>query len=462
MTSPVGQARTSPAGQVGLWRGTVAVAAVSAVVAALVSVVTTLVVVRVDDRRSAQAAGGGSGATAASVRSGLPALVAGVASGVVRIETTACTEGSVGSGFLVSPELVATVAHVVAGAHKIVITAGADSVPGTVVGIDPASEVALIRADRPFNGHVFTLAAQPPQIGSEVVGLGYPLGGGLSLVHGIVSALDRSMRVDRATAGAAADSGSTDSPPGSASGGSPGTITQLLQVDGLFTGGDSGGPLVAASGSVVGLVEARASQAQGIGFAVNAQTARAAFDRWRTHPHPLQVQGDCAAPVGPPEAVAQVDDVSGSADGPAVQALLGRFATALNAGRYAEAFALFTPAARRRTTLQEWTAAERSSRMFDIVVHQVVPLNPKPVLGGGGAASGASGGVGRSTTAGPASTTAGRALQAQISFTSVQDAAFGTNGQLCSLWQLTYLLAWAEGRWRIERASPLQGSPQAC
>jgi serine protease Do len=411
-------------------RGTAVVAAVSAIVAAVVSVITTLVVVRIGSGGGGESPSASSGAFVATSAAGLPGLVAGVASGVVRIETTACTEGSVGSGFLISPELVATVAHVVAGAHKIVLTVGGDAVPGTVVGVDQASELALVRADRPFSGHVFTLATRPPQIGSEVVGLGYPLGGGLSLVHGIVSALDRSMTVDPGTASAAGASSAVGARP------SPSTVAHLLQVDGLFTSGDSGGPLVAGDGSVVGLVEARAAQAQGIGFAVGAQAARAAFDRWQAHPQPVQVSGDCTAPVGPPEAVAQVSDVSGSPDGPAVQGLLGRFATALNAGRYAEAFALFTPAARRRTTLKQWTAEERSSRLFDIVVHQVAPGGTIP---GGG-----------------------RAVLAEITFTSVQDAALGVNGQVCSLWHLTYLLAWAEGGWRIERATPQQGSPQAC
>jgi S1-C subfamily serine protease len=228
----------------------------------------------------------------------------------------------------------------------------------------------------------------------------------------------------------------------------PSIVTHLLQVDGLFVGGDSGGPLVAADGTVVGLVEARATQAPGIGFAVSVLAARPAFARWQARPQPLQVTGDCAAPVGPPEAVAQVSDVSGSPDGPGVQAVLGRFATALNAGRYAEAFALFSPAAQRRTTLPDWAAQERSSRLFDIVVHQVLPATPAG-----------------SAAARPSATPAGnegREVLAEVSFTSVQDTALGTNGQVCSLWQLTYLLVWSGGGWRIDRATAQQGSPQAC
>ncbi|HET9656878.1 MAG TPA: trypsin-like peptidase domain-containing protein [Kineosporiaceae bacterium] len=471
-------------------RGTTAVAAVSALVAALVSVATTLLVVRLDrpgqdgpPHRDPVAQG--------RAAADLSALFSSVASGVVRIETTACNQGSVGSGFLVSPDQVATVAHVVAGAHKIVLTAGGTSVPGTVVGLDAGSELALIRTDRPLNGHVFSLADRPPSVGSEVVGLGYPLGGGLSLVHGIVSALDRSLTVGQssgAQAGVPAESGAGTSP--AAAGPSPSVVAHLLQVDGVFTGGDSGGPLVAADGSVVGLVEARATQAQGIGFAVGAPAARAAFDRWRANPRPVQVSGDCAAPVGPPGAVAQVSDVSGSADGPAVQSLLARFATSLNAGRYADAFDLFSPASRRHTTLAQWTAQERSSRLFDLVVHQVIPVTaagtsapatpapgtsvPATPDAGAAAAAGTAGATSSppasaaastllvSPTTAPPSAGQGRLLQAEITFTSVQDAALGAHGQVCSLWHLTYLFVWSSGGWRIDRATPQPGSPQAC
>jgi S1-C subfamily serine protease len=429
-------------------RGTAVVAAVSAIVAAVVSVTATVLIVRPGQVAAAPASTARGSGPAGSGRpvgaaTGLPELVAALGSGVVRIETTACTEGSVGSGFLVGPDLVATVGHVVTGAHKIVLTAGSDAVPGTVVGLDAVADLALVRADRPFGGHVFTLADTSPQVGSQVVGLGYPLGGGLSLVHAVVSGVERSMTVSPGTAAAAASSTGAPQP-------GPSTIGHLVQVDGLFSAGDSGGPLVADDGAVVGLVEARATQAQGIGFAVSASLARQALGRWQANPQPVQVSGDCAAPVGPPAAVAQVSDVSGSPDGPVVQALLGRFATALNAGRYGEAFALFSPAAQRRTTLAAWTAQERSSRLFDLVVHQMTAV-PAAAAPPGSSAS----------PPGTVSAAQG-VLSAQITFTSVQDAALGANGQVCSLWGLTYVLVRAEGQWRIDRATPQPGSPQAC
>ena len=46
-------------------------------------------------------------------------------SGVIRIEGTSCDGGDVGTGFLVAPDLVLTVAHVVAGTNTIALRSGA-------------------------------------------------------------------------------------------------------------------------------------------------------------------------------------------------------------------------------------------------------------------------------------------------------------------------------------------------
>jgi S1-C subfamily serine protease len=87
----------------------------------------------------------------------------GAASGVVRIDATTCAGSGVGTGFLLSPNLVATVAHVVDGAVAIDITAGNQTTAGQVQGIDPATDVALVRITSPVRGHTFSLAnALPP------------------------------------------------------------------------------------------------------------------------------------------------------------------------------------------------------------------------------------------------------------------------------------------------------------
>ncbi len=57
-------------------------------------------------------------------------------SGVVRIETVSCTESGLGSGFLLSNNLVLTVEHVVREAAVISLIIGTQRATGTIVGVD--------------------------------------------------------------------------------------------------------------------------------------------------------------------------------------------------------------------------------------------------------------------------------------------------------------------------------------
>jgi S1-C subfamily serine protease len=77
-------------------------------------------------------------------------VVERVKSGVVRIEVTVCSGGSVeqaiGTGFLVGPKLVASVEHVVAGAGRIVVKRdGKKLAAATVIGKDADRDLALLR-----------------------------------------------------------------------------------------------------------------------------------------------------------------------------------------------------------------------------------------------------------------------------------------------------------------------------
>jgi serine protease Do len=114
-----------------------------------------------------------------SVSVPVPELIAEAESGIVRIETEDCAgKGHIGTGFLIGPELVATVEHVVAGAQRIVLKQKGESLSdrAQVVGANSFRDVALIRSAEPIDGHVFTLAEQDPRLGEEVAALGFPLG----------------------------------------------------------------------------------------------------------------------------------------------------------------------------------------------------------------------------------------------------------------------------------------------
>ncbi len=80
------------------------------------------------------------------------ALFGQQSSGVVRIEAVACDHNGVGTDFLLSPTLIATVNHVTDQTAVISLIVGQQRAIGTVIGADPAHDLALVRADRPLTG----------------------------------------------------------------------------------------------------------------------------------------------------------------------------------------------------------------------------------------------------------------------------------------------------------------------
>jgi serine protease Do len=51
---------------------------------------------------------------------------------------------------------------------------------------------------------------------------------------------------------------------------------------------------------------------------------------------------------------------------------------------------------------------------------------------------------------------------ARVTFTSVQDSAYGHDGQTCSNWSLTYTMLHRNARWLIDRAVAAPGTPTPC
>lgn len=188
-------------------------------------------------------------------------VVSTVQSGVIRIETSTCTGGEIGTGILLGPRLVATVEHVVDGAQTITLKRDGQVVGhGTVIGSDSARDVALIRSDRPITGHHFKLAARAPRLGEDVAAIGFPLGLPLTVTRGSVSGLGRTIPINGINR------------------------TRLVQTDAAVNPGNSGGPLMTDSGLVVGLVDLGTNQANGLAFAVGAQTAGPLLRAWAGAP----------------------------------------------------------------------------------------------------------------------------------------------------------------------------------
>ena len=116
--------------------------------------------------------------------------------GVVRVQATTCDGSGSGSGYFISDRMVVTAAHVVDGATAVSLRGDHGVVRGTIVGLDKAKDVALVRAEPDSqgsvnNGFVFTFAPVPAKVGTELHVLGYPLGHQLSMSSGTVTSTGR-------------------------------------------------------------------------------------------------------------------------------------------------------------------------------------------------------------------------------------------------------------------------------
>jgi S1-C subfamily serine protease len=158
-----------------------------------------------------------------------------------------------GSGVVIAPDgYVLTNAHVVDDSRtvEIVFVDGA-TYGATVVGTDPATDLAVVRANGAAFPALELATADTLRVGQLVIAIGDPLGFQSTVTTGVVSALGRSL----------------DAKDGR-------IIENVIQTDAALNPGNSGGPLVDTHGRVVGVNTAIIAGAQGIAFAIPAATAR--------------------------------------------------------------------------------------------------------------------------------------------------------------------------------------------
>jgi serine protease Do len=163
-----------------------------------------------------------------------------------------------GSGFVWDKEgHIVTNNHVVEGADKIkVMFSDGTIVPGTVVGTDPDSDLAVVKVELPADQLRPVQLADSTQVkvGHLAVAIGNPFGLENTMTVGFVSALGRSLPVE---------SESIQGPSY--------TIPDIIQTDAPVNPGNSGGILVDDEGQVIGVTAAIASPVRasaGIGFAI--------------------------------------------------------------------------------------------------------------------------------------------------------------------------------------------------
>jgi serine protease Do len=164
------------------------------------------------------------------------------------------TAQSLGSGFVWSSDgVIVTNNHVVEGASKITVNFQDGSQhTAKLVGVDPDSDVAVLRVDARNLPAAPIGTSSDLMIGETVVAVGNPFGLSGTVTTGVVSALGRSV-------------------PSKEEGR---TFTDFVQTDASINPGNSGGPLLNIEGKVIGINTAIIAQAQGIGFAIPVDRAR--------------------------------------------------------------------------------------------------------------------------------------------------------------------------------------------
>jgi serine protease Do len=166
-----------------------------------------------------------------------------------------------GSGFVVDPDgYILTNHHLVPGPGRIrVRLADKRELPARLVGSDPSTDLALIKVEARGLPTVRLGDSDRVRVGDWVCAIGNPLEFDHTVTAGVVSSLGRKIFNQ--------------------------SFDSYIQTDAAINPGNSGGPLVNLEGEAVGINAAVSAEAQGIGFAVPINVARAVLGQLREKGH---------------------------------------------------------------------------------------------------------------------------------------------------------------------------------
>ncbi|MBN2374076.1 Do family serine endopeptidase [bacterium] len=161
---------------------------------------------------------------------------------------------SLGSGVIINPEgYILTNEHVILKTSQIIVTlADKREFEAKLIGADTKSDLAIIKIDdkEPLP-HVTMGKSDDLMIGETVIAIGNPFGLSHTVTTGVISALNRSVKVkeDR-------------------------IYKDFIQTDASINPGNSGGPLLNILGELIGINTAIYQEAEGIGFAIPINRAK--------------------------------------------------------------------------------------------------------------------------------------------------------------------------------------------
>jgi S1-C subfamily serine protease len=186
------------------------------------------------------------------------AIAAAAEASTFKVSAATCGVSSVGTGFVIAPGYIVTNAHVVAGAGArgiVVRGVGGQAADAVAVLFDSELDVALLYAEG-LRAVPLAFAAKDPERGAVGATLGYPGGGGLTVLAAAVTGRYEATGHDIY--------------------GAERVRRQIIELRAEIDRGDSGGPLLLADGTVGGVVYAEARTNPDVGYALSPSEVWAA------------------------------------------------------------------------------------------------------------------------------------------------------------------------------------------